>query len=517
MLAGVVAAGDERSKGGEHRARRSSASSRTRSTASASPASSWPPGRGAPVGGAAPAPGRAYHAAPCPRRRRLRASRPDRRLRLRRRRAHRPARAARLAAARGLPLPRRHRALPVRRAHARPSSSASRCEIAEALLARARQAARRRLQLGDGGGAAGAARGGCWRRRSASTSSASSGPEARAGRRDDAQRPDRPARDAGDGRQRRLRARRRTPPTRTSTSSRSPCPDLAPIIQARLPVRPSDVVDDRARATCAPLREAGVDTVILGCTHYPLVRPMLQRMLGRGVDDRHLGRGARAAGRARARRRAALGNAARDGEGDYRFLCTGDAEAFRALGTRFLQLPLGDGRARRRSRARGRRMSRARPSAPTSAPPTSCARSTIEPGFVRTATGLGAHRAGRDARDLHGVGRGGRAALDGRPAAAAGSRPSTGCCPRRPASASSATSREGRPDGRTVEIQRLIGRSLRGVVDFEALGERTIYLDCDVLQADGGTRCASITGAYVALALALRAAHRRAARSSARR
>ena len=60
----------------------------------------------------------------------------------------------------------------------------------------------------------------------------------------------------------------------------------------------------------------------------------------------------------------------------------------------------------------------------------------------------------------------------------------------------------GRPDGRTVEIQRLIGRSLRGVVDFAALGERTIYLDCDVLEADGGTRCASITGAYVALALA---------------
>src|SRR5436305_5812235 len=59
----------------------------------------------------------------------------------------------------------------------------------------------------------------------------------------------------------------------------------------------------------------------------------------------------------------------------------------------------------------------------------------------------------------------------------------------------------GRPDGRTVEIQRLIGRSLRGVVDFTALGERTVYLDCDVLQADGGTRCASITGAYVALGL----------------
>jgi len=63
---------------------------------------------------------------------------------------------------------------------------------------------------------------------------------------------------------------------------------------------------------------------------------------------------------------------------------------------------------------------------------------------------------------------------------------------------------KGRPDGRTVEIQRLIGRSLRAIVDFEALGERTIYLDCDVLTADGGTRCASITGAYVALELACR-------------
>jgi ribonuclease PH len=63
---------------------------------------------------------------------------------------------------------------------------------------------------------------------------------------------------------------------------------------------------------------------------------------------------------------------------------------------------------------------------------------------------------------------------------------------------------KGRPDGRTVEIQRLIGRSLRGIVDFAALGERTVNIDCDVLQADGGTRCASITGAYVALALGCR-------------
>lgn len=63
---------------------------------------------------------------------------------------------------------------------------------------------------------------------------------------------------------------------------------------------------------------------------------------------------------------------------------------------------------------------------------------------------------------------------------------------------------KGKPSGRTHEIQRLIGRSLRAVVDMEALGERTIMVDCDVLQADGGTRTAAITGGYVALALAVK-------------
>jgi ribonuclease PH len=62
----------------------------------------------------------------------------------------------------------------------------------------------------------------------------------------------------------------------------------------------------------------------------------------------------------------------------------------------------------------------------------------------------------------------------------------------------------GRPDGRTQEIQRLIGRSLRAVTDMATFGERTVWVDCDVIQADGGTRTASITGAYVALALAFR-------------
>jgi ribonuclease PH len=75
-----------------------------------------------------------------------------------------------------------------------------------------------------------------------------------------------------------------------------------------------------------------------------------------------------------------------------------------------------------------------------------------------------------------------------------------------PASTGDRTEREasrGRLGGRTVEIQRLIGRSLRGVTDFEALGERTLWVDCDVLQADGGTRCAAISGAYVAARRAL--------------
>jgi len=75
-----------------------------------------------------------------------------------------------------------------------------------------------------------------------------------------------------------------------------------------------------------------------------------------------------------------------------------------------------------------------------------------------------------------------------------------------PGSTSERKSRDssrGRVDGRTVEIQRLVGRSLRSVVDFKALGERTAWIDCDVIEADGGTRCAAICGGYVALHLAL--------------
>jgi ribonuclease PH len=126
---------------------------------------------------------------------------------------------------------------------------------------------------------------------------------------------------------------------------------------------------------------------------------------------------------------------------------------------------------------------------------------SIEPGFVRTATGSALISMGETRvictasvqdgvpRWLAGTGRGWVTAEYGMLPASTGERKQRDVS-------------KGRPDGRTVEIQRLIGRSLRGVVDFGLLGERTVYVDCDVLQADGGTRCASITGGMVALQLA---------------
>lgn len=78
-----------------------------------------------------------------------------------------------------------------------------------------------------------------------------------------------------------------------------------------------------------------------------------------------------------------------------------------------------------------------------------------------------------------------------------------------PSSTHERTQREavrGRQDGRTIEIQRFIGRSLRAVIDLNALGERTVYIDCDVIEADGGTRCAAVSGGYLALHLAMKRA-----------
>jgi ribonuclease PH len=126
---------------------------------------------------------------------------------------------------------------------------------------------------------------------------------------------------------------------------------------------------------------------------------------------------------------------------------------------------------------------------------------SITAGFVRSATGSALMEAGRTRvictasavddvpRWLAGKGRGWITAEYGMLPASTGERKARDVS-------------RGRPDGRTVEIQRLIGRSIRGVIDFAALGERTIYIDCDVLEADGGTRTAAITGGFVALKLA---------------
>jgi ribonuclease PH len=128
---------------------------------------------------------------------------------------------------------------------------------------------------------------------------------------------------------------------------------------------------------------------------------------------------------------------------------------------------------------------------------------TIEPGFVRTADGSALFSQGETRvictasvndsvpRWMEGSGRGWVTAEYAMLPASTGDRKDRDIS-------------RGKQDGRGVEIQRLIGRSLRGVVDLKALGERSIYVDCDVLQADGGTRCASICGGFVALSLALK-------------
>jgi ribonuclease PH len=126
----------------------------------------------------------------------------------------------------------------------------------------------------------------------------------------------------------------------------------------------------------------------------------------------------------------------------------------------------------------------------------------IEPGFVRTADGSALFSQGETRvictasvtdsvpRFLEGTGRGWVTAEYAMLPASTGERKERDV-------------KRGRQDGRGVEIQRLIGRALRAVVELKALGERSVYVDCDVLQADGGTRCAAITGGYVALHLAL--------------
>jgi glutamate racemase len=117
-----------------------------------------------------------------------------------------------------------------------------------------------------------------------------------------------------------------------------PAPDLAPIIENGTPF--DDRIIDVTRSYCAPLKQAQIDTLILGCTHYPLVAPMLQRILGRNV---RLVTGGHAVAATVQRVLYGRGLQTRsEEEGTYSFLCTGDVDSFRELGTRFLQMPLGE-------------------------------------------------------------------------------------------------------------------------------------------------------------------------------
>src|SRR5262249_6177339 len=123
---------------------------------------------------------------------------------------------------------------------------------------------------------------------------------------------------------------------RALTVTEVEAPDLAAVIQRGFPF--DQGVVDMVRSYCAPLKRAEVDTVILGCTHYPLVAPMLQRVLGRDVRLVSAGHAIAAT----AQRVLAEGGPAKTGneERAYRFLCTGDVDSFRELATRSLQLPL---------------------------------------------------------------------------------------------------------------------------------------------------------------------------------
>ena len=256
-------------------------------------------------------------------------------------------------------------------------------------------------------------------------------------------------------------------------------------------------VVDAVREYAAPLKEAGCDTVILGCTHYPLIRPVFQRVFGRDVT---LVFSADETAREVAETLARKGFE-NDGDREGAVPLPHDRRSRRSsatLGERFLQLPLGDVEHVSVAELDGRPRDAQR--RPPARPAAAGRRRSRRSSSSRTAS-----CSGRRAR------RASSARRRSRTACRAGSTaPGRGWMTAEysllPASTGERTDREaarGKQGGRTVEIQRLIGRALRGVVDFQALGERTVYLDCDVLQADGGTRCAAITGAYVAAPRAL--------------
>ena len=249
------------------------------------------------------------------------------------------------------------------------------------------------------------------------------------------------------------------------------------------------------REYAAPLKEADVDTVILGCTHYPLIRPIFQRVFGRGVT---------LVFSAEETAREAAETLARKGiENDDRargHVPLPHDRRPRAVPRDGAAVPPAPDR-RRPSTSRSRRSRRSREARRPAGRPSS-ASSTSTPDYLEQPHGSVLYAQGKTIvlctatveegvpRWLYKSGRGWMTAEYAMLPASTGERTQR------------AVSR-GRPDGRTVEIQRLIGRALRSVCDFEALGERTLWLDCDVLQADGGTRCASITGAWIAARRAL--------------
>ena len=272
------------------------------------------------------------------------------------------------------------------------------------------------------------------------------------------------------------------------------CPRLVPLIEGDDPF--AEETAAAVREYAAPLKEAGVDTVILGCTHYPLIRPILQRVFGREVTLVFSAEEtAREVAETLTRKQIENGPAR---EGTYRFLTTGDvgrvphdgpplpAAPDRGRRARGDRNPRGGGRM---SRADGRRDDELRPL-------------ELIPDWLENAHGSVLYSQGKTRvlctamvedgvpRWLHRSGRGWMTAEYSLLPASTGERVAREAA-------------KGKQGGRTVEIQRLIGRALRSVCDFNALGERTLWLDCDVIQADGGTRCAAISGAYVAAHRAL--------------
>ena len=273
------------------------------------------------------------------------------------------------------------------------------------------------------------------------------------------------------------------------------CPKLVPLIEGDDPFGEATVA--AVREAAAPLKEAEVDTVVLGCTHYPLIRPILQRVFGRDVtlvfsaDET-----AREVSETLARKAIENDTGPRghlplpDDRRPGRI--PGDGQPVPAAPDRRCRA-----RQRRRARERGRMSARH-----DGRRPDELRALDVLPDFLEQPHGCVLWSQGKTRvlctatieedipRWLRGKGRGWMTAEYSLLPASTGDRTQRGVS-------------RGRPDGRTVEIQRLIGRALRAVCDFEALGERTLWLDCDVLQADGGTRCAAITGAYVAAYRAL--------------